>query len=66
MNLDQIGRQVLGLPINMVDSARLVLTDELVRESLRRSKQAGAQPELDDSGLVSNVAGATGSNEKEA
>jgi ribosome maturation factor RimP len=39
VDLDQIGRQVIGLPIGMIGEARLVLTDELVREALRRSKQ---------------------------
>jgi ribosome maturation factor RimP len=39
VDLDQIGRQVIGLPIGMIAEARLVLTDELVREALRRSKQ---------------------------
>ena len=39
VELDQIGRQILGLPIELIESARLVLTDELVQESLRRSKQ---------------------------
>lgn len=38
VDLDQIGRQVIGLPLDMIADARLVLTDELVRESLRRSK----------------------------
>lgn len=50
VDLDQVGRQVLGLPIALVDNARLVLSDELIRESLRRSKAAGtnrAGPELD-------------------
>ena len=42
VDLDQHGRQVLGLPVAIVESARLVLTDELIRESLRRSKQAQA------------------------
>ncbi|MGI9411420.1 MAG: ribosome maturation factor RimP [Hyphomicrobiaceae bacterium] len=42
VDLDQVGRQVLGLPIDLVESARLVLTDELVRESLRRSKTSAA------------------------
>lgn len=37
--LDQLGRQVLGFPITLIAEARLVLTDELVRESLRRSKK---------------------------
>ena len=33
------GQQVLGLPLGLIAEARLVLTDELVRESLRRSKR---------------------------
>jgi len=40
VELDQIGVQVLGLPISMIADARLVLTDDLVRESLRRGKAA--------------------------
>jgi ribosome maturation factor RimP len=39
VDLDQIGRQVIGLPIGMIAEARLVLTDELIREALRRSKK---------------------------
>jgi ribosome maturation factor RimP len=39
VQLDQIGLQVIGLPIGMIAEARLVLTDDLVRESLRRSKK---------------------------
>jgi ribosome maturation factor RimP len=39
VQLDQIGLQVIGLPISMIAEARLVLTDDLVRESLRRSKK---------------------------
>ena len=38
VELDCIGRRILGLPIELIESARLVLTDELVKESLRRSK----------------------------
>jgi ribosome maturation factor RimP len=33
-------REVLGFPLDLVEDARLVLTDDLVRESLRRAKQA--------------------------
>ena len=43
--------EMIGFPISMVDDARLVLTDELIRESLRRAKKArqGVQePEQDD------------------
>jgi ribosome maturation factor RimP len=38
VELDQIGRQIIGLPIGMIGEARLVLTDDLIREALRRSK----------------------------
>ncbi len=47
VDLDQLGRQVLGLPAELVESARLVLTDELVRESLRRSKKAQSDSSLE-------------------
>lgn len=40
VDLDQIGVQVIGLPVDLIGEARLVLTDELVRDSLRRSKKA--------------------------
>lgn len=39
VELDQIGLQVIGLPIGMIGEARLVLTDDLIREALRRSKK---------------------------
>jgi ribosome maturation factor RimP len=39
VDLDQLGRQVVGLPIGMIGEARLVLTDELIREALRRAKK---------------------------
>ena len=38
----ELGRQVIGLPIALVAEARLVLTDELIRDALRRAKK-GAQ-----------------------
>ena len=39
VELDQLGRQVIGLPIGLVGEARLVLTEELIREALRRAKK---------------------------
>ena len=39
LDLDQVGRTVIGLPIALVAEAKLVLTDELVREALRRAKK---------------------------
>jgi ribosome maturation factor RimP len=38
VDLDKDGPQVLGFPVGLIGDARLVLTDELVRESLRRGK----------------------------
>lgn len=35
------GRQLLGIPIDIVAEAKLVLTDELVRASLRRANRPG-------------------------
>ncbi len=38
----EAGVQVLGLPLALISEAKLVLTDELVRESLRRGKKGEA------------------------
>ncbi|MEO8650961.1 MAG: ribosome maturation factor RimP [Hyphomicrobiaceae bacterium] len=32
------GKQIIGLPVSLIGSAKLVLTDELVRDALRRAK----------------------------
>lgn len=40
VELPDAGRQVLGLPVSLIAEAKLVLTDDLIRESLRRGKQA--------------------------
>ncbi len=37
------GRQIIGLPVALIGSAKLVLTDELVRDALRRAKGGGAK-----------------------
>ena len=42
VEIDQLGRQVIGLPIAQIAEARLMLTDELIREALRRAKKAKA------------------------
>ncbi len=44
--LDKVGLQLLGFPMNMIGEAKLVLTDELIRETLRRTKklQQGLAP----------------------
>ena len=39
--LDQVGRVSLGFPTALVSEARLVLTDDLIREALARSKKEG-------------------------
>lgn len=40
VTLDQLGTEVVGFPVSLVTNAKLVLTDELVREALRRAKQS--------------------------
>jgi len=40
VDLAQVGKQVIGLPVGLVADARLVLTDELIREALRRAKKS--------------------------
>lgn len=42
VDLEKLGRQVIGLSVSGIAEAKLILTDELIRESLRRSKAAGA------------------------
>jgi len=39
VDLDQIGRTQLGLPISLIAQARLALTDDLIREALTRAKK---------------------------
>ncbi len=41
VDLPEIGRQVIGIPVGLIGEAKLVLTDDLVRESLRRTKAGG-------------------------
>jgi ribosome maturation factor RimP len=52
VELDQLGRQVIGLPIRFVAEARLVLTDELIREALRRAKKGAKKSDDDQSAAV--------------
>lgn len=42
VDLDDAGRRVIGLPVGLVAEAKLVLTDELIREALRRAKTSNA------------------------
>ena len=39
----ELGRQIVSLPIANIAEARLVLTDELVREALRRGKKENSE-----------------------
>jgi ribosome maturation factor RimP len=52
VELDQLGRQVIGLPIRLVAEARLVLTDELIREALRRAKKGAKKSDDDQTAAV--------------
>ncbi|MEQ1652988.1 MAG: ribosome maturation factor RimP [Hyphomicrobium sp.] len=61
----KLGVQHLGFPISMIADAKLVLTDELIREALSRAKKrhsgapgdmpAGDGAELDENDLDQNV-----------
>ncbi|MEO1694329.1 MAG: ribosome maturation factor RimP [Pseudomonadota bacterium] len=48
VELDKEGPQTLGLPLELVHEAHLVLTDALIKESLKRSKAAGADDDIAD------------------
>lgn len=53
VDLDGIGHKVLGLPIELIAEAKLVMTDVLIREALKRSKtvaEATADAAPEDSG----------------
>ncbi|MGO9983406.1 MAG: ribosome maturation factor RimP [Rhodomicrobium sp.] len=61
LQLDETSEpEVIGLPVDLIHDAKLVLTDELIRASLARAKAAGqkwaeggelAEPDLKDSEL---------------
>jgi len=52
------GVKLLGLPIDLIDEAKLLLTDDLVRESLRRTKDVLAELEASDAPVTDEVAAA--------
>ena len=64
VDLDQIGVQVIGLPVDLIGEARLVLTDELVRDSLRRSKKA--EKAAQGAGAAASAADVDGNDEDAA
>jgi ribosome maturation factor RimP len=41
VDLGEEGHKTIGLAVGLIASARLVLTDELIREALTRAKAAG-------------------------
>lgn len=42
VELGEAGKAVIGIPMRLIAEARLVLTDELIREALRRAKKSKA------------------------
>ncbi len=40
VDLGEAGRNIIGIPMALIGEARLVLTDELIREALRRAKNS--------------------------
>ncbi|MGE0054297.1 MAG: ribosome maturation factor RimP [Hyphomicrobium sp.] len=58
--LGELGLQHLGLPVHLVADAKLVLTDELIREALARAKKRHAErpgdgAEMDEDDLNDDV-----------
>ncbi|MBI1651281.1 ribosome maturation factor RimP [Hyphomicrobium sulfonivorans] len=39
---EHTGKAVIGIPVNLIDEARLMLTDDLIREALSRAKKGKA------------------------
>ena len=63
-DIEGAGRQILGFPVHLVTDAKLVLTDDLIREALTRAKQAksgrhagdvGDGMELDETDIDTNI-----------
>ena len=52
VNLDDKGKVVIGLPIDLIAEAKLVLTDDLIRESLRRAKKKKDKGALTDGSVA--------------
>lgn len=48
-------RETVGFPIGMIKDARLVMTDELIRESLRRAKKAREARGADDGPMDGSI-----------
>jgi ribosome maturation factor RimP len=48
VDLGEEGPKIIGLAVGLIASARLVLTDELIREALTRAKAAGKGQQLGD------------------
>ena len=42
VDLGEAGKNIIGIPMELVGEARLVLTEELIREALRRAKKSNA------------------------
>jgi ribosome maturation factor RimP len=42
VDLGEAGKNIVGIPMELVGEARLVLTEELIREALRRAKKSNA------------------------
>ncbi|WP_041316408.1 ribosome maturation factor RimP [Hyphomicrobium nitrativorans] len=47
-DLGEEGQKIIGLAVGMIASARLVLTDDLVREALSRAKAKGNEQQFGD------------------
>ncbi len=56
IEVPEAGNQIIGLPVALIGSARLVLTDDLVRDTLRRAKGGSADGAADGGGAETKKA----------
>lgn len=69
VDLGELGQQNLGFPVSLVSDAKLVLTDELVREALTRAKELGKAglgdgSDAPDDGMIETENDDAGSDDK--
>ncbi|WP_207102711.1 ribosome maturation factor RimP [Paracoccus shandongensis] len=64
LNIEEAGEtQTIGLQFDWLSDAKLVLTDELIREMLRQKKEAGVQIENLDESAFDEIEAETGETE---
>ncbi len=62
VEIPDAGKQIIGLPVTLIGSAKLVLTDQLVRDALRRAKGGGAETTTTKAGKADKLRGGRAPN----